>query len=165
MQHRVVGLFSYPWNKVFTVPRNTGLGLMGMYRWAVWFKANPRSEEYMRALFAERFPQGEFINVNADHEWQSKACKADTMILLYPDAIGLGFHDLERNAQRVKKTWTEVRALTGRRREFLLNRATFKALRFRRFIEMGMVGEMAAIPLFVLFSPLLLVVDWARGRR
>lgn len=119
----------------------------------------------MRALFAERFPQGEFINVDVDHDWQKKACGADSLVLLYPDAIGLGFHDLERDVQRVKKTWAEVRALNGRRREFLLNRTTFRALRFRRFIEMGMVGEMAAIPLFVLSSPLLLVVDWARGRR
>jgi hypothetical protein len=86
-------------------------------------------------------------------------------VLLYPDAIGLGFGPLERKVVRTRKGGAEVRALNGRRRDFLLDSSTLVALRLRRLIERSMLTELLFIPVFLCLTPLLLLVDWAKGRR
>jgi hypothetical protein len=131
----------------------------------VWFKANPRNEAYMRALFAERYPEGVFINIQEEPDWHLRIHDADMIVLLYPDAIGLGFECVERKVARFKKTWASVRALNGRRRDFMLNCGTRMGLRVRRVLERGMVLELFATLSFILITPLLLVLDIARGRR
>ena len=135
-----------------------------MFRRAVWYKANPRDEGYMHTLFVEHYPGQTFINVDQNADWQGELRTADKIVLLYPDAIGIGFSRFERRVGKIKSAWAEVRVLNGRRRDFLLNASTLFAVRMRRLIERTMAGEFAFLALFVFVTPVLLIIDWLRGR-
>ena len=161
MERKTVGVFHNPWRSDYD-PRRS---LAELYRRAVWLKANPRDEAYMRALFAERYPAGVVVNAGEGDDWRREVAAADTVVLLYPDSTGIGFAGLEREVARVSKTWATVRALNGRRRDFVLSRATRRELRRRRLIERAMLGEAAAILLFAAATPLLVASDLLRGRR
>ncbi|MCA1629397.1 MAG: hypothetical protein LC785_08090 [Acidobacteria bacterium] len=65
MGRRVIGVFHNPRRADYD-PRRS---LAELYRRAVWLKANPRDEAYMRALFAERYPRAEFVDADADPRW------------------------------------------------------------------------------------------------
>jgi hypothetical protein len=147
MSTLTIGLFFSPWDP------------------DVWFKANPRGEKYMKDLFTEYFREGVFINIHHDPFWHQNLGEADRIVLLYPDAIGQGFYRLETKVQRRKKRFAVIRALNGRRREFLLNRTTLYSLRVRRIMERWMLGEVAALILFTFVTPVLLVIDLLKGRR
>lgn len=164
MTHRVVGVFHSPWDPEFYVYRRPGRQPLAMYRWALWYKANPRSADYMRALFAERYPDGVFVDVAQAPDWRAKLHGADTVVLLYPDAIGLGWYHIESAVRREKAAWAATRVLNGRRRDFLLNCTSRAGLGFRRLAEHSMLGELLALPLFLLLTPILLACDRARGR-
>ena len=161
MERKVVGLFHNPWRSDYDPRRSVA----ELYRRAVWAKANPRDEAYMRALFAERYPGGVFLNAGGGEDWRPEAAAADTLVLLYPDSTGIGFSELEREASRVSKTWATLRALNGRRRDFVLSRATLRELRRRRLIERTMLGEAAAVLLFAAATPFFVASDLLRGRR
>jgi hypothetical protein len=128
------------------------------YRTMVEFKANPRDEAYMRALFAERYPAG---RVGAPED----APGAERIVLLYPDAIGLGWRPVERALIRCVAPGVELRVLNGRRRDFLLDRRARCRLELRRALETSLAGEAAATVTFVLLTPILLAWDVLRGRR
>jgi len=136
-----------------------------LYRYAVWFKANPRAKEYMRTLFSERFPSGIFVDAKENPEWRHHAAQVDTVVLLYPDSIGLGFTGLEREVRRLMKPWAAVRILNGRRRDLLRNTGTSCALIARRMLERSMLMELLFTLVFTCVTPLLLISDLLRGRR
>jgi hypothetical protein len=149
----VVGVLHYPWGEDFgyqALPRKRPRRI---YRRTLWWKANPRHPEYMRALFAERYPDGKL------HEGAQPPL-AETTVLLYPDAIGLGFGALERSLRGRR----EVRVLNGRRRDFALDRPTLRALRARRLLERTMLFEVVALPLFVALAVPMWIFDALRGR-
>jgi hypothetical protein len=160
MERKVVGVFHNPWRSDYD-PRRS---LAELYRRAVWLKANPRDEEYMRALFAERYPQGVFVSTGGEG-WRRELPSADTVVLLYPDASGINFSRVEREVAALKKTWATVRVLNGRRRDFVLGRAARRDLRRRRFLERTMLGEALATVLFVAATPFFVFSDLLRGRR
>lgn len=163
MERKVVGIFHNPWRSDYD-PRRS---LAELYRRAVWMKANPRDEGYMRALFEERYPGGAFVVADGDGggDWRGAVREADTVVLLYPDSTGIGFSRLEREVEGARKTWATVRALNGRRRDFVLSRATRRELRRRRLIERAMLGEVAAVLLFAAATPFFVASDLLRGRR
>ncbi|HJQ68935.1 MAG TPA: hypothetical protein VKA70_08185 [Blastocatellia bacterium] len=161
MEREVIGIFHNPWQSRYE-PRRS---LAQLYRRAVWLKANPRSVAYMEELFLERYPQGRFINVDEQSGWRESVAAADAVVMLYPDSIGLGFSRIEAAVKRQKKRWAVVRALNGRRREFILKRRTVRQLKLRRFLERSMLGEAAAVVAFVAVTPLFVVSDLVRGRR
>lgn len=161
---RIIGIFSYPWNKEFTEKAHCWSSLFNLYRKAVWYKANPRTEEYMRKLFFEKHPDGIFINADNEKEWNEKISSVDTIFLLYPDSIGLGFSRIEKNILSCVKDNSSIYVLNGRRRELLLDASTRRKICMRRFFEQWMVGEMCAVPLFIVITPVLLLIDWMRGR-
>lgn len=165
MNSGILGLFSDPWMNVPRESRAAARNPVSMYRYAVWFKANPRTEAYMRTLFAERYPQGRFVNADSDSAWRGQAAAAGTVVLLYPDATGLGFRRLERDVRGAARGGAVLRILNGRRRDFRLDRATLAALRLRRLLERLMLLELLAVAMFVLATPLLLARDWMVGRR
>jgi hypothetical protein len=147
-----VGVLAYPLGEDFGVSK-CRRGLRRTYRRTLREKANPRPPEYMRALFAERHPDGEVVSeVPAD---------ASEIVLLYPDAIGLGFAGIERRLSRD----VSVGVLNGRRREFVLDRRTRTALLVRRVLERTMAGEAFALVVLALATPPLLLADLVRGRR
>ena len=160
MERKVLGVFHNPWRTDYD-PRKS---LAELYRRAVCLKANPRAEEYMRALFAERYPEGRFVTTGGD-DWRRELPAADTVVLLYPDASGINFSRVEDEVMRAKKTWATVRVLNGRRRDFVLSRATRRALRRRRFVERTMLGEALAVLIFAAATPFFVASDLIRGRR
>lgn len=156
--NKIMGVFSYPWSDVYSDK------IVDLYRRALWLKANPRSEEYMKSLFLGHFPNGIYINADKDSEWESHISSADTVFLLYPDSIGVGFSKLESIVFKKRKIWAAVRILNGRKREFLLDKSTRRQLHLRRFLERWMLGESLAMAFFVVITPFILMFDWVRGR-
>lgn len=138
--------------------------LLDLYRYALWYKANPRTADYMRSLVLDRFPDAEWLETREHSDWTNRLCHADTVILLYPDSIGLGFGAVERSVFAHKRDWAAVVVLNGRRRKFRLNGATRFGLRLRRMLERSMLVELALLPVFVVVTPLLWAIDAARGR-
>ncbi|MDT7603942.1 MAG: hypothetical protein QOF61_1939 [Acidobacteriota bacterium] len=161
MDKQIVGIFHNPWRADYDPRRSVA----ELYRRALWLKANPRDEAYMRALFAERYPQGVFVNADDKPGWTEQLRDADTVVLLYPDSIGLHFAPLEAAIERGKKEWATVRALNGRRRDFVLSRQARKSLRRRRFLERSMLGEAVLTAAFAVVTPLFVVSDLVRGRK
>lgn len=49
----------------------------------------------MKELFAQRYPDGCFINADEDRDWPNHISKADVIVLLYPDSIGIKFSRIE----------------------------------------------------------------------
>lgn len=134
------------------------------YRKTIWYKARPRSREYMRELFLQRYPEGNLICLDETPGWLSFVSDAHLIVLLYADAIGLGFFDVERSLDGRTRPRAAVRVLNGRQREFILNRGTLWALRMRRLIERMMLGELAFFLFFSCVTPYLLASDLLRGR-
>jgi hypothetical protein len=128
------------------------------YRKMVEFKANPRDEAYMRALFAERYPDGCIGEAG-------EATTADRVVLLYPDAIGIGWAAVERRVRAAARPSAEIRVLNGRRRDFALNRRTYRTLAVRRVLESALLGEAVLTAIFLVLTPPLLAWDLVRGRR
>ena len=137
--------------------------LTAQYRYAVWYKANPRSADYMRALQRQRFPNAEWVETS-DPNWMARLSAADTVVLVFPDSTGLGFAPVERAVLAHKRDLANVVALNGRNRDFRLNGATRLGLRLRRVLEWTMLPEMALLPFFIVATPLLWAFDAVRGR-
>jgi hypothetical protein len=161
MDKKVIGVFHNPWRKEYDPHRS----LAELYRRAIWLKANPRDEAYMRALFLERYPHGTFFDADRDPAWRNHLATADTVVMLYPDAIGINFAGLESEVERGKKTWAGVRVLNGRRRDFVWSRQARGQLRRRRFVERAMLGEALLIVAFAAATPFFVVADLLKGRR
>lgn len=162
MTGRVVAVFYSPWpaDGLKRPPRSRPLA---QYRYAVWYKANPRSPDYMRALQRERFPAADWVEARTEKDWL-QVSQADTIVLLYPDAIGLGFGAIERSVLSHRAKSAAVEILNGRRRQFELTAATRWRLRLRRLLEWTMLLELAFIPVFIVVTPVLWTIDAVRGR-
>jgi hypothetical protein len=132
----------------------------GRYWRGVIHKANPRSEAYMRDLFAEVAPEGRLVAEGPD--LAAEVAGAERVILLYPDAIGLGWGGVER-ALRGAAPKTEV--LNGRRRHFALDGRALRELRLRRVLERTMLGELVMATLVLGLAVVLWPLDAVRGRR
>lgn len=163
MTNRVVALYHNPWpSSALERPQTCSLGQL--YRYAVWYKANPRGAEYMQGLLAEHFPEAEWLNTAEHADWRARVSQADKVVLIYPDAIGLGLAPLEREVMAGKRAWAGVSVLNGRHRQFRLNRATLRGLRLRRLLAWSMLPELLFLPIFVVSTPLLWMADLMRGR-
>jgi hypothetical protein len=134
------------------------------YRYAVWYKANPRGAPYMRALLQDRYSDAEWVDVQDEPGWAGRVSDADAVVLIYPDSIGLGFGPIERAVFARKRREATVHVLSGRRRSFRLDRSTRITLRLRRFLERTMLVEFLFVPIFVIVTPVLLVFDAMRER-
>jgi hypothetical protein len=164
MESRVVGLYHWSWGPS-PAQQKGRRSPVSLYRYAVWFKANPRSREYMRALFEERYPGGMFLESDDASTWRAAIRSAGIVVLLYPDATGIGWRRVDRETRRLLAPQAVLRVLNGRRRDFALDGATRRALVLRRLLERSMLAELAFIPVFLCTTPVLLLNDWLRGRR
>ena len=61
-QEKTAGLYYNPWPVDYSAGPLRNRNPLELYRKAVWFKANPRTREYMKDLFLERYPNGEFLD-------------------------------------------------------------------------------------------------------
>jgi hypothetical protein len=116
----------------------------------------------MRDLFAEAHPGSTLIRTD-DPGWEERVTGCDRLVLLYPDATGLGWAPLERRVSKLVESPPTV--LSGRRRSFELDRPTLRALRLRRALERSMAGEAIGLLLIGLATPALVAWDLVRGRR
>jgi hypothetical protein len=148
-----VGILAYPLGPDFGMEAVPPRTIRWAYRKALRAKANPRPPEYMRELFAERYPEGRIES--------EPPPRAERIVLLYPDAVGLGFGALERRLPR----GVPARVLNGRRRDFTLDRRTRAALLVRRALHRTMAGEAVFLLGVALTAPVLVAADLARGRR
>jgi len=142
---KIIGIYDGRW----TPPDPAEAGLLARFRRARWYKANPRGRDYMKALFTEYFGDGVFVDVAEPGDWRAALTEADEIVLLYPDAVGLGFARTERSILRLRRPIQDIRVLNGRRRSFRLDRATRRQLQWRRLLERWMLGELVCMPVFV----------------
>jgi hypothetical protein len=126
---------------------------------------SPREEIYMRQLFATRYPQGKFVNVHKEDGWRQALKNADTVVLLYPDAIGFGFSALERDAIRSKSPLAALRFLNGRMRTMPLSRAVRRQLALRRVLIRFFVIEFLTVVPFLVATLWFAGVDLVRSRK
>jgi hypothetical protein len=158
-----VALFRDPWRQAAADPLSLRHPWR-LWRKAVWLRANPRDAGYMHALLAEQFPAVPFIDADGDSGWEAMVAGAATVVLLYPDSIGLGFMGLESRARRIAPNAGFI-ALNGRRRQFALDAAARRRLCMRRFFEWTMLLEFLMGVALVIATPFLWAFDCARGRR
>lgn len=162
----ILGLFWSPWDRR-ELDDSGDATLTGRYWRHMRQSSDPRSEAWMSRAFEVRYPMGRFRVIDpATVSSDEFALMGDTVIvLLYPDAIGLGFGPLERRLRASLPMGATVHVLNGRRRSFALDGATCRALMLRRAIKRLLLGEMVFSLVFVAMTPILLVADWMRGRR
>jgi hypothetical protein len=130
-----------------------------LYKNVVKYKSNPRSEKMMRALFKQRFPEGKVVRIGEDIDEG-----VDEIVLLFPDAIGLGWGRLERDIKKKFKQSIEYSCLNGRGRYFSLSFSRSISLRWRRALEKSMFTEFLSVFLFVMITPFLFIIDLFRRR-
>jgi hypothetical protein len=163
MSAKIVALFHDPWKGLADAPvdwRRPGR----LWRKAQWFKANPRTASYMQDRLGELWPEARFIDTDAEADWDRALDGAAQVILLYPDAIGISFNRVERIV-RARANHAVLQVVNGRRRVFLLDDATARALRLRRFFEGTMLLEAIMGLVLLVATPVLLAIDLVRGRR
>lgn len=84
----------------------------------------------------------------------------DSVLLVYPDPLGLGFADLEHRI--ISSGVRYVLIANGRRRLFPLTERARRALRWRRFLADTRLVEVGMAVIIVPLSALFAVADWTR---
>lgn len=157
---KTVGLFYDHWAETRNAPVSFRRPFQ-LWKKVVWYKANPRTADYMKALLTEHHPNAQFV------DWTRRLMndigQADVIVLLYPDSIGLGFAAIERDLAR-RASNPRIEVLNGRRRQFEFDSAARHGLRFRRFLEWTMLVECVSGAAVIIATPFLLLYDMVRGR-
>lgn len=145
----------------YVAPRR---GILALWRRHVVANANVRNREYMESLFRRRFPYGALVEVKNGAIPSELIDASGSIVLLFPDAIGLDFARIE---QAISTRWPSKRllALNGRRRLLRLDRQTRRQFLLCRFLEKWRLPEIAFFVLFVVVTPFLLIFDLMRGHR
>ena len=100
-------------------------------------RANPRSVAYMKDVFETVYHEGEITS------FENLSISADKLVILYPDAIGLGQGSIESQLKRKKR---DIFVLTGRKRHFELTGHMRLKLSIKRFLEVSFLIELLSAP-------------------
>jgi len=123
-------------------------------------RANPRSLAYMKETINSRIGS---LGVEQMNDLsilpRIDFSEIDQIVLLWPDANGMGWFNIERQVFRAKKAGTHVYVLNGRRRLFELPRSLWREYRVRRFLEKSFILEIGVIVLFFITAPVLTLWD------
>jgi hypothetical protein len=127
-----------------------------------------RSREYMKTLAQSLFPEFQAsakLTVGEDGflpqiDWQ----RTSEVVLLWPDANGMGWRHIENQVFRNAPSGTRITAVNGRRRRLALTRSRLAGLRWKRGLEKTLAFELAFTVAFVLITPVLILSDFARRR-
>jgi hypothetical protein len=122
------------------------------------YRGNPRSLAYMKDLaghYVGNVDQGTI----GDPSMLRKIPTVEQIILLWPDANGMGWFRLERHVFKKKKSNSLVYVLNGRRRLFELTRRQWRTIAFKRFLEKSFLLEFGVLMLFMVTAPLLALWD------
>ena len=128
---------------------------------------NPRALAYMEAAAKEAFPRlGRVFDAGrgADMpaiDWEN----VGTLVLLWPDANGLGWGPLEAAVKRAVDHRVNVVVLNGRRRRFAFGSHAYRMLRRRRLLQKSFACNAVFTLALFLLAPALSVWDTLRGRR
>ncbi len=125
-----------------------------LYR-VVCHRSNPRSKEYMLDLLREKFPDAEIVDIN-----QTRS--PGKIILLYPDAMGLGWGKIEN---RLKIQTQNITVLNGRKRVFEFTSSVRRMLLLRRFLEMTFLPELLLTPFVLFYGAFVATKDKFRGSK
>jgi hypothetical protein len=128
------------------------------------YRRNPRTPEYMRNLVESTWPGVEVVEVDGGVPG-GRLAKSDAIVLLWADAIGYGWAPVERAVFRARPRGGRVYALNGRKRTIELTPGTLLAYRLRRVVERLWIGEAVMAGALLLTAPVLVMWDFARGRR
>jgi hypothetical protein len=88
----------------------------------------------------------------------------EQIVLLWPDANGMGWFDIERRVFNGRKPGSRVYVLNGRRRFFELPRKQWRLFRFKRFMEKTFLLEFVVLFLFLLTAPVMALWDSVSAR-
>lgn len=91
-----------------------------------------------------------------------KQARYDMVVLLYEDAIGLGWENVERLMERIQTA--QVIVLNGRKRIFKFDKVAKRKLVWRRFLETSWLSEVVLAPLLVVCSLAFFVYDVSLGK-
>src|SRR5262249_21780205 len=90
--------------------------------------------------------------------WVPDPSKCDTVVLVYPDALGLTFGRLERRL--IAEGATNIVIVTGRRRLFPLSSRALRSFRWRRLLASTRIGELMAAIAILPVAAALAGYDW-----
>ncbi len=119
-------------------------------------RANPRTEEQMRVIFMEKFPDGIFYVGDMPVSMQSE----DRLVLIYPDSIGLGYASTEFGPLLAR----HVEFINGRRRHVHLTLGHWGLLLLKRFLSITFLPEIIFFPFILTYALACSVLDSAKGR-
>ncbi len=120
-----------------------------LYR-VVCQRSNARSKAYMLTLLGEKFPGVELIDLEQSH------LSAGKIVLLYSDAIGLGWWKIEKS---IKAQTEYLTILNGRRRVFDLIPSIHRKLLLHRFLEITFLPEIFLMPFILLYGAIMAIKD------
>ena len=127
-------------------------------------RGNPRSLTYMKELVGRHMGDIDLVPMH-DLSMLSQVSTVEQIILLWPDANGMGWFDIERQVFKQKKASSDVYVLNGRRRLFELQRNRWRAFRLKRFLEKSFLLEIGVLSLFMVTAPVLALWDGISERR
>ncbi len=140
--------------------------LSNIYNKGVHFKSNPRSLEYMEDLATKKFEDIEIKNIlNEDELNNIDLDKYSEIVLLYPDAIGLGWSKIDNYISKNFNQMKKITILNGRRRVIVFNSNNLFGLRFKRFLEKALIVETIFTIYFVVSTPFLIIKDLLHGKK
>lgn len=100
--------------------------------------------------------------VQPPRRFAALAADFDTVVLVYPDALGLGWTNLERDLRRTCNA--KLMFVNGRRRILQFADEDFSALRWRRLLANTRLAELAMAAAIVPVGMILATVDALRGK-
>lgn len=130
---------------------------------ALDYKRNPRSFAYMSTL-AGNVGHGNWSVIHDTSLTDQQISEATQIVLLWPDANGLGWGKLTRRVYRAKRSGARVSVLNGRHRYFELNLPFRLRFALRRTIQRAWLGEMALMLAGVAVGLPLAIWDKLHGR-
>jgi len=133
----------------------------GAWRRHVLANAALRDAAYMEALFRRHFPDAPLVTLSSAPS-RADIGDAQHLVLLFPDSIGLDFTPVERAFDALN---VRIAALNGRGRFFPLDATNRRRLARRRRLERLRLPEFAFLMVAAIVTPVLLLVDVARGHR
>lgn len=140
--------------------------LKNIYNKGVHFKSNPRTFEYMKDLAEEKLDNCEIINLKDPSELKNiDFDQYNEIVLLYPDSTGLGWQKIEAFMLNHVNEMKNIYMINGRRRKIVFNKVNLLSLRFRRFLERSLFGEILFTLFFIVVTPVLLIKDLINGKK
>lgn len=134
----------------------------------VQFGRTVRSKEYMEDLAHELFPEfqaGAMLTVGEDGVLPQTGWRgASQVVLLWPDANGMGWGAIERDVFGRVPAGVRIIAVNGRRRRLTLSRRLLAGLSWKRFLEKSLAVEMAFTVAFIFITPAFMLCDFVRRR-